>query len=88
MGGKSSKTDQEGTVNNNVNVQTHIELLTDSRTLLGVLILLKIIELLYVMIKDYRRGVKKMLSATINPIVHNSFVAEADPKKYNDQNAY
>lgn len=59
MGGKSSKTDQEGTVNNNVNVQTHIELLTDSRTLLGVLILLKIIELLYVMIKDYRRGVKK-----------------------------
>lgn len=29
-----------------------------------------------------------MLSATINPIVHNSFAAEADPKKDNDQNAY
>lgn len=59
MGGRSSKTDQQGEVNNNVIVQQHIDILTDSRTLLIVLIVLKVLEFLYIIARDYRRGIKK-----------------------------
>lgn len=61
MGGKTSKTtvDSQGQINNNVIVQDHIEILADSRILLGVLILLKILEFLYIIFRDYSRRIKK-----------------------------
>lgn len=59
MGGRSSKTDQQGEVNNNVIVQQHIDILTDSRTLLIVLIFLKVLEFVYIIAREYRRGIKK-----------------------------
>lgn len=63
MGGKETKPvadiNSNGQINDNVIVQEYVEIWKGSRTLLFVLVVLKICQILYVIYLDYRHGIKK-----------------------------
>lgn len=63
MGGTDSKQasdiNSNGQINNNVVVQEHVDVLKDSRILLGIIIGLKVFEILYIIYRDHLRGRKK-----------------------------
>lgn len=65
MGGKESKESEvnsSGQVNNNIIVQEHVDAMKDSRNLLYILVALQLFQILYVLYKDHRRGMKKSIS--------------------------